>query len=272
MSIRERLKKYKGIVSLVRKYRVFRSKTRGFNLFKTIVLNFGTQSFSDAIKFPILVFGKLKIYSLSGRLILDSPIKSGIVKIGVNSDMFSASKGCAMLNLKGTLIFKGRFSCSVDCTFDIAGVCQIGDSTFIGNSVKIRCWDNVVIGDSIRIGVESMIFDTNFHYVRNINTGEVHRNSSPVIIGSYSWIGNRTVVMKGTIVPEHTIVAGNSLLNKDYSKQEVLAPLLGGIPAKMISSGNVRIFSQEEEAKIDDYFKNNKSTDVYVSYTGLDEQ
>lgn len=270
MKIKNILKKSSTLVNIVRRCRVVKTKIRRLNLYKTIVINFRTQPFNKAIKFPILIYGKLKIYSLRGKVIIDAPIKTGMIKIGFNSDLFSAPRGPVMFNINGILILKGNVTFSVDTAFDISGHCELLDLAFIGNGAKIRCWKNVHIGRNVRLASECQLFDTNFHYVRNVETGVVHRNAAPVYIGDYCWIGNRTTIMKGTKLPDYTIVAGNTLLNKDYTKQDCFAPMIGGIPGKILSSGNVRVFSLQEENQIELYFNEHSDENIYYSYIGLE--
>ena len=207
---------------------------------------------------PILVYGKLQILDLSGKIILDQTIKTGIIRFGFNTDRFSASKGSAILNISGELTFRGPSIFSVDCCLDVSGVCVIGRCVSFGNSVKLRCWDRIIIGDYSRIVVETQIFDSNFHYLRNIETGQIERKGKEIIIGDFCWIGNRSTIMKGTRIPNRTIVASNSLLNKDYSVNSPNCPVIAGIPAKIINSSLVRIFSYEKEKEIDNYFSNNQ--------------
>lgn len=270
MSIKSILKKSKILRSLKRSYIKYRSTTPKLNVWKTVYLNFKTQRFSDAIKFPILVYGKLKILWCSGKIILEGPITKGRFKIGYNSDKFSAQKGGAMLNLTGKIISHGLFACSVDCLIEVNGTLELEDCSYFGNMSKVRCHSYIKFGKGSRIATECQVFDTNFHYTRNIHTGEVHRKSGKIVIGDYCWIGNRSSLMKGTVLPDYSIVAGNSLCNRDYSVEAPVAPLIGGIPAKIIGKGgNVRIFDIILEQEIDEYFSLNPASQIYVGNTGL---
>lgn len=269
MTLREELKRIDWLKNVVRKIRKIKNANRDINFYKTLIVNFKAFEFKDAIKFPIFVYGKLTILHLSGDIIVDAPIRKGMIKLGYNTDCFSASKGSAFLNITGQLIFKGICQCSVDYTFDISGKCIIGELCAFGNGVKIKCWDTITIGKSNRIGVESQIFDTNFHFTRNIETGHIFPRSAPIVIGDFCWIGNRTTIMKGTHIPDYTIAAGNSLLNKNYCKEAPVAPTLAGCPAKIITSGNVRVFGGSEEGSIADYFSQNPDAKYYLGDIGL---
>ena len=235
------------------------------NVFKTIYVNFAFLPYKQALRFPIFVYGKVKVYAHSGKIVIEDRIRPGMIHLGMNTDKFSASKGGALINITGKLIFKGTALFSVDYALNIFGECSIGKYDGFGNSVKICCWNNISIGKSCRVGVESQIFDTNFHYMRNIETGQIDRRDGVVIIGDYCWIGNRTTLAKGTQLPDFSIVSGNSLVNKNFISSDVKYPFFAGLPAKITGSGRVRIFDPFEEDKIDLFFKNNPDA---LCYTG----
>ena len=174
-----------------------------------------------------------------------------------------------MLNVSGMLVFKGFFAASVDYVLDVAGILTIGEFCAIGNHSKIRCYNKITIGKIVRIALESQLFDTNFHYSRNIVTGKIYPHSKEIIIGNYVWIGNRANIMKGTCLPNYSIVAGNSLLNKDYTQDAPQYPTLAGMPAKVIASGNVRVFSLKQETLLSEFFQSHPHSDFYQGEPGI---
>lgn len=269
MGLRKILKKSIFLRRILRKL----GALKGLNIFKSVFINLKTQKFSDAIRFPILIYGKLHIVNLSGRVRIDPPIYFGKIRLGYNDEFFSTSKGCAVLSVLGEIVFHGRFSASVDYTISSSGLLEFGDLTRIGNGVKVRCREHISIGKATGIALESQVFDTNFHYTREVSTGIVKRNSAPITVGAFCWIGNRTTLMKGTVLPDYTIVASNSLCNKDYSNNTPDYPLLAGSPAKSVGLGGLaRIFDVEEERKISSFFKQFPNAEVYKSYSGMKDE
>ena len=255
---------------------LFRWKHRilyGFNIWKTMYVNFAFLPISQAFRFPIFVYGKVKIHGHSGKISIKDQIRPGMIHLGMNTDKFSASKGSALINITGRLIFKGTALFSVDYVLNIFGECTIGKYTGLGNSIKICCWNKISIGNSCRFGVESQVFDSNFHYIRNIETGRIDRRDGKVIMGDYCWIGNRTTIAKGAQLPDYSMVSSNSLVNKNFASSGVNYPLLAGLPAKIVGSMRVRIFDPFEEGKIDHFFKNNPDALYYMGKSGeIDEE
>ena len=274
-AIKRLLKKSNLLVSLVHRaqknIRILKTLW-SINFIKTIYVNFKTQSFRNALKLPIHIYGKLKIRTLSGHILVDAPIYFGKIKLGYNTEYFSASKGSAVLSVPGTLHFRGRFIASIDCTISSSGILEFGDLSRIGNGVKIACRNHISIGKGSGIALDSQIYDTNFHYTREVKTGLVRKNAAPIIIGNFCWIGNRSTIMKGTILPDYAIVAGNSLCNKDYTNGAPAYPVIAGTPAKIIGEGVTRIFDYEEECKIDAFFAEHPDEETYMSYPGVKDE
>jgi acetyltransferase-like isoleucine patch superfamily enzyme len=273
MNIKEFIKKQPFFT---RKIRLFLKMARIFrevNWLKTLYLNFKTQDFKVAIRFPILVYGRLKIISLSGKIKIEAPIRTGMIRLGLNTDKFSASKGSALLWVRGILIFKGRFIASADYTVDVDvnvnGVLSIGDMCFWGGNVKVRCWNKIIIGNVVDITVECQIFDSNFHYLKNIETGKIYNCSKEIVIGDFNWIGNRTTIMKGTCLPDYSIVGSNSLCNKDYRINAPACPFIAGIPAKIINSGFIRVHNDNE---LTEYFLDNPEAAYYHGDVGIENK
>jgi len=239
-----------------------------FNIWKTIYVNFTFLPFKQAIRFPVFIYGKVKIYRHSGKIVIEDRIRPGMIHLGMNTDNFSASKGGALISLTGKLIFTGPISFSADYVFNIFGECTIGKYGGFGYGVRICCWNKIFIGKSCRIGVESQFFDTNFHYMRHIETGQIDRRDGTIIVGDYCWVGNRTTISKGAQLPDYSTVAGNSLVNKNFTSDGAKYLFLAGLPAKVVSSMRVRVFNSLEEEEIDRFFKNNPDALYYMGKQG----
>lgn len=191
------------------------------NILKTLYMNFRTQPFLKAIKLPIFVYGKLIIHTLEGALVIDGPIKRGMIKIGYRYvDLWPTSCLPTQLWLSGKCIFRGRTIVSGGVALfvqDNSAVLSIGNACIIGAGSMIKARDNLIIGDNTIFAANCQIMDTNIHYVKNIETGEIIKPWGPIIIGNNCWLNEGTIVTKDTIMPDYSITARNSFLNKDYS-------------------------------------------------------
>lgn len=217
------------------------------SLIKTIYLNLKCVDNIYAWTMPIFVYKGTQIISLKGKISFDGNITSKLVKLGW--DHRYRSNGKTRLRVDGNVLFGGE--CVIGAASNIAvfdsATLKFGKDSAIWENCMIYCANNIEIGKNTRITFHTSIMDSDFHYMVNLTTRSITPRSKPIIIGNYVWIGNRANIKKGTIIPDYTTIASsNTLLSKDYSSIPPYS-VLGGIPAKIISSGMARIWNNEIE-------------------------
>ena len=209
---------------------------------KSLYLNFTMLPFRQAIKMPILVTEHTYFYSLSGRIELTSPAKFAMVRFGyLGEDVITPKDATTLLQIEGVMKCGAnvRFGCGVTVRVEPDAVLEIEADVRIGNRTKVICYDNILIKTDASVTWECQVLDTTFHYMRNVADNTVAPLTSPIVIGAHCWIGNRCSVMKGTFLPDYTIVASNSMCNKKYDFPE--KSLIAGIPARLVKTGIFRI-------------------------------
>lgn len=240
------------------------------SFWRTVYFNFRTLPFSEAVKFPIFIYGKVRLFMLNGEVRLENTsIRRGMVRIGVNADSFSLfdHSGFVSLGSKGSkMIFEGPASISVNSKVRVvAGELRFGKYAYIGEGVRIICNGGTVhIGEYSRIAFETTIMNSSFHHMYNSNKKSITRTTRPVYIGKYCWIGNRSTLSAGTTIKDFTIVCAGSLINRDFTQMEGENQMLGGSPAKMICCGMKRIFSPKLESQVTRWFNEHPTENVYA--------
>lgn len=244
------------------------------NIVKTIYLNVKCLPLAKAVKLPIYLYGSVKFHSLKGRLVIEGPIKSGMIKIGYRwFDLWPTAYLPTQLWISGTLIFRGGCIVSGGAGIFVPkkdALITVGKSTLIGAGTMMKSMNKLYIGNYTRITGNCTIMNSNMHYVKNIDTGTITRNDGMVRIGAYCWINSGTTITKGTVIPDYSIVARNSFLSKDYSLYGGNAFIVGS-PAKVKSNNVQRIFDLEKEKEMNEFFYGNPNIDVYNDSVGLYE-
>jgi len=228
-------------------------KVLAHNFFAIVYFNFKMLPFSQAIKLPFDFYYKIRFENLSGKIFLNSEkITRGMVKIGGRgSEMFSRTT--TIIDLKGIFKINGALEIGHGCLIRVQkkGILSTGNNVRIGALSKVFCENNILFKDEIDFSWECQIFDTNFHYIKNVLDNSIDDKVGSVEIGSYNWFGNRITVMKGTKTPDFFIVASNSLCNKSYHNFPQNS-VVGGFPVKLISENKKRIFENlEDTSKFD---------------------
>ncbi len=145
------------------------------------------------------------------------------VRIGKNLTLISTSKYNMAGIKKNTTIFVAKGS-----TLSIGNDCGF-------SGVSIYCSDRIVIGDRVNIGVNTMIWDTDFHPIES-KKRFVHDVSAikslPINIEDDAFIGGESIILKGVTIGRDSIIAAGSVVTKSVPAREIW----GGNPAKFIKS------------------------------------
>lgn len=223
------------------------------NVLKTLYLNFKMLPKKQAIKLPIWIYGEMEFRSLKGKIIIDSSqIYPGMIRVGRKDWYVTTNISSSTWNINGILKFKGGLNIYHGSYIVISkkGYLEIGtNGTFIGSNSKILCFDKIIIGNNVRITWECQFIDTTFHYVKQLENNKIPSLTKPVVISDNCWIGNRTTISKGAYLPCYSIVASNSVVNKDFQSVGE-CNLFAGLPAipKMRCK---RIYDNDREKELD---------------------
>lgn len=255
---------FKAIIKKNRFFRFIFNKWRktGLSIHKTIIYNLISLPFRDAIKFPIWIYQDTQIEHI-GNIKIDAPICTGMIRIG-KKHFFRNSKTTFINN--GTIRFYGYCTIMGGCTIHVLGnnsILILGKEVMIGENSKVLIGPNIEIGDYTRIAFESLLMSADFHYLINITTRQIKRNMGPIIIGKYNWIGNNSIIKKGTITPDYCIVSNNTMLTKDYSDYGTYT-LISGIPGRVKDNKYRRIYNNIYSSNIDNYFKEHNVNDIMI--------
>jgi acetyltransferase-like isoleucine patch superfamily enzyme len=105
---------------------------------------------------------------------------------------------------------------------------SIGDGCFINDGVNICCSTAITIGPHVKIADWAVIYDTDFH---PIEPSEPVRCEG-VTLGKNVWIGARAMILPGSTIGDHSIIAAGSIVRGHIPPRSIAA----GIPAKVIKT------------------------------------
>lgn len=227
------------------------------NVIKTLRFNFHFFPWRTALKLPVLCYGRVRFRSMKGSVEFVGSVYTGMVRIGVRKQYVDTAVAETQWILNGKIVFAGQatfFRGSYVLVADGAELWLGGKGTIIGSNTKIFCFEQITIGSDVRITWECQVYDTSFHYLeRPGEETSIKPLTSPVLIGDRVWVGNRTTISKGAVIPDDTVVASNSLVNHDFSD---LAPfsMIAGVPAAYKATGFHRVWDKKRECELDQAF------------------
>ncbi len=209
------------------------------SIIKSLYYNFRYLPFQKAIKFPILIGTKTKIRKFG---IINLPDKDncffGMLSIGVHViDAWEKNVDYTVISNYGVINIIGQTRLNWGCKLFIkeGAVVSFGNRVRIGCRSRIICYKSISFGDDVRCSWENQIFDTDFHFLHNLENGKYYSRVKPIIIGSNVFVGNRCTIAKGTIIPNGCVISCCSKVRGDFS-EEGNHFLLMGNPAKVVKS------------------------------------
>lgn len=237
---------------------VFFLVLRRLNVLKTLWFNFRTLPLRQAVRLPVWIYGRVSFVSLRGKVEIRSPhISPAMIHLGFPEDMYFNPKYGGVIYNDGKLVFEGKLiaACGYNFRTYPDGSIHFGKEIKMGDRVNfISRAAGIRIGDYTRIAFETVVMDSGFHFIRQLDSPLVHSVDAQVALGRYNWVSNRSVVGKGTRTPDNLIVASGSLLNKDYTPSVPEYSLIGGTPAKLIKTGITRVWNGQTETALRELF------------------
>lgn len=119
---------------------------------------------------------------------------------------------------------------------------SIGNNVFIGGETLLDCVSSIVIEDDVLISYQCVLADSDNHSIRystrknDLNDWKMGKHdwsttrSEPIKISRGSWIGARSIILKGVTLGEGVIVGAGSVVTKDVPAWTIVA----GNPARII--------------------------------------
>lgn len=157
-----------------------------------------------------------KINIQNGYLFLNKSMRVkepflGMLEMGENAEInvqntFSIHSGCHIIVLKNAKLNLG--------------------SGYINRNVKIRCYQEISIGNDVAISENVTIWDSDAHQIM----GKEKQMTQPISIGNHVWIGTNATILKGVTIGDGAIIAAGSIVTKDIPA----GCLAAGVPAKVI--------------------------------------
>jgi hypothetical protein len=191
------------------------------SIFKTLYFNFHYFPFRDAIRLPVFLYKGVKLKSTKGTIELDfSPIEPGRVQIGKAKYGFQTKHDHTIWEQGGgTVVFGQGVSFGRGTFFSMSenSALKFEKNVAFGGNDKIICKKSIVIGENTKVAWNVHIIDTDYHPTINTVFNTKNCAEKPIMIGSHNWLGFGSTLLKGSVTPNHCIVAANTTVNANYS-------------------------------------------------------
>ncbi len=140
-------------------------------------------------------------------------------------------------------------------TFGLEGGSEIyvgsGMSSYRDINIVAKNGKNIHIGNECMFAREIMVRNNDGHIILDNVTKEIINAPEDIFIGDNVWIGMRSMILKGSYIPNGSIIGAMSLVNKKFEQENIL---IAGVPARQIR--------ENVEWHREDYAKYMKSQEI----------
>ena len=223
--------------------------------YQTLVMNFKTFGWKDALKLPIVIFRGFSVQQYKGEIKIEAPLTFGMIGFGQPYEIFTRTKNAGEAIINGKLICKGSVQFGVDTKIYVLenATLVLGHINSFATNTQIICFQYIEMGNWVQCGADCLFVDTNFHDLKHIETQEILPREGKIHIGNHVYIGTKTIVRSQSYIPNETLIGSYTLCNRDY-RAGGEGQTLAGIPAKVVKTGVVRDWESEKK-DLENYLK-----------------
>lgn len=157
-----------------------------------------------------------------------------MIRIGFHKVPVCDPNSKTILNIGkgGLLTFKGKAHIGNGSKIYVASCGQLilGDNFAISAATQLNCYKRICFGTDIQFSWDCLVMDSDTHKIFD-ESGNVINEARDIILGNRIWIGCRSTILKGTVVPDHCVIGAGSLVSgKKFDSNTIIV----GSPAKSV--------------------------------------
>lgn len=200
---------------------------------KTIWFNFRYFPVRQAIHLPVWIACNCKVKMSRGG-VNSSFSKFASIRIGFHEVPIMEPNARTVLSIDkgGVLCFDGTAHIGKGTKIHVASNAklQLGDNFAVSASTQINCYKSIRFGRDIQFSWDCLVMDSDTHHIYN-ETGEKINEDQDIVFGNKIWIGCRSTILKGSIIPDGCVIGAGSLVSGHCFEENTI---IAGIPAKSL--------------------------------------
>lgn len=168
----------------------------------------------EALRLPILVGRGCRIIKFKGSVRADCPVRTGLLRLGYHRlGTLDPKYERTLWDVDGDIVLKGKAGIGKGSRISVSGELVLGDGFEVTGGCTIICKHRIDIGSGCLFSWDTLIMDTDFHSVFD-EDGNILNPDRPITIGDRVWIGCRTTVLKGSAIPDDSVIAAGSTITR----------------------------------------------------------
>ena len=202
---------------------------------KTLIFNFRYFSFSQALKFPVLVARNMRLRNLKGKVEIKGGVKTAGIRLGFgNMGHFDARDERGIWDNRGIVVFHSTAYLGLGTRISVNpnAVLTLGSAFSITAKSTILVEKEVTFGSDCLLSWDILVMDTDFHPIYD-NAGKQINHPRSIVIGDHVWIGCQSLILKGTEIASGSVVGAQSKVSGSHTTPN---SVYAGEPLKVLRS------------------------------------
>ncbi len=198
---------------------------------KTVWFNIRHLPFNQAIKLPVFISYDTDV-SVKGKVSIEGKVHTAMIRMGflcaLACDTNEQTRLC--IQKGGRLCFQGEAHLGHGTRLIVRPKAEmiLGDNFAISSNSTIQCYKKITFGRDIQFAWECLVMDSDTHSIYDTD-GKVCNEAREISFGNKIWIGCRTTILKGSIIPSNTVIGACSFVHGDKFKSNTI---IVGTPAE----------------------------------------
>lgn len=165
-------------------------------------------------------------YIYPKQLIMGEGARIGHLNVAIHLELIQMDKNCSISQKNWITGFPLSNKSNFQDFPDRKPYLIMKEDSSITKQHHIDCTDMVIVGELTTIaGYGTQILSHSFSLEKNSQA------CAPIQIGHHCWVGTRSIILPGSVLPSQSVLGAGAVLQKKYTESFVL---YGGVPAKFI--------------------------------------
>ncbi len=207
-----------------------------FSLPKTVWFNLHYLGWRAVWRLPVVVSHRVVLKKMGGRIRVEGAWQRAMIRIGFGDvAVFDRRRSQTVWHNLGLVVFRGRaiLNHGSRISVEAKGVLTLGDGFHINAETTLICRKEITFGQDCLLSWHVLVMDSDLHRIVGLQGTAINPDAA-ITVGDHVWIGCRALIVKGSRIGSHCVVAAQSVVSGTFDASHCL---LAGVPARVVKEG-----------------------------------
>jgi len=204
-----------------------------FSAPKTVWFNLRYLGWRAVWRLPVVVSYRVVLKKMGGRVRVEGAWQCAMIRIGFGDvAVFDRRRSQTVWHNLGLVVFRGRAILNHGSRISVEanGVLTLGDGFHINAETTLICRKEITFGRDCLLSWHVLVMDSDLHRIVDPQGATINPDAA-ITVGDHVWIGCRALIVKGSRIGSHCVVAAQSVVSGTFDAGHCL---LAGAPARVV--------------------------------------